>query len=200
MKTLLMFNLQRRISLVKIVGLIALLAACTENEITPSRQNNGSLATEDLQNPSGAEESGGIKGFNKNSHPNGQNFNLNVWLLGDEHGEAGFIAFRQKQNETQLVHLDTRLMGLEPNTSYILQRAVDTTLDGNCTSTSWLTLGKGLEPQSIVTDQHGFGREDLFRSVSTVPVGSSFDIHFQILKESTMEVVLTSDCFDYTVR
>ena len=35
------------------------------------------------------------------------------------------------------------MRGLEPNTSYVLQRAVDTNLDGICTRTSWLTLRMG---------------------------------------------------------
>ena len=99
-----------------------------------------------------------------------------------------------------MIHLDTYIRGLEPNTSYILQRAVDTTLDNNCTSTTWLTLGLGLDPKSIVTNFRGVGHEALFRSVATIPVGTTFDIHFQILKESTMEVVMTSDCYQYTVR
>ena len=51
-----------------------------------------------------------------------------------------------------MIYLDTWVVGLQPNTSYQLQRAVDTVLDGNCTGPSWLTLGKGLVAQSIVTN------------------------------------------------
>ena len=73
-------------------------------------------------------------------------------------------------------------------------------VDGDCTSISWLTLGKGLTAQSIITDTHGNGNEQLWRDVTAVPTGSKFDIHFQIIDASSMEVVLTSDCYQYTVR
>ena len=99
-----------------------------------------------------------------------------------------------------MIYLDTWVVGLQPNTSYQLQRAVDTVLDGNCTSTSWLTLGKGLVPQSIVTNNWGSGAAELFRSVAAIPVGSTFDIHFRIVKENTEEVALSSSCYEYTVR
>jgi len=99
-----------------------------------------------------------------------------------------------------MIHLDTWVLGLQPNTRYQLQRAVDIVLDGNCTSTSWLTLGKGLDPQSIITNNWGSGSAELFRSVATIPVGSTFDIHFRIVNENTEEVVLSSSCHEYTVR
>jgi len=143
------------------------------------------------------------------------NYNLNVILRGvsrnerhgedrdGEHGEdhtLGHIKFRQDKDTPKIVSLDVWVHGLEPNHSYQLQRAVDTNLDGNCTGTAWLTLGKGLIPQSIVTDSKGMGQEDLWRDVSTVPSGSTFDIHFQVIDELTSAVVLTSDCYQYTVR
>src|SRR5438552_16189139 len=76
---------------------------------------------------------------------------------------------------------------------YLLQRAVDeiNVADGNCTSTLWLTLGKGLTPQSILTDANGTARESLWRDVSALPSGSSFDIHFQIVDALSGAVVLT---------
>jgi len=55
-------------------------------------------------------------------------------------------------------------------------------------------------PQSILTDDKGKGNEELWRDVSSVPRGSTFDIHFRIVDASTMAVVLTSDCHQYTVR
>jgi len=184
-------------TILKSFALIALVTACSEPEIVPSRKNDP-IIDNGSPGPVGAEN--GRLPFNQNCNPPGPHYNLNVWLLGANPGQVGFIAFRQRENETQLIHLDTRIMGLDPNTSYLLQRAVDTTLDGNCTSTSWLTLGKGLDPQALTTGKHGFAREQLFRSVSTIPVGSTFDIHFQIIKESTGEVVLASECYEYTVR
>jgi len=168
---------------------LLILAACSdEPEVLPVRPAQPAEMSEDIADA-------------RRRDPNAPNYNLNVLLLPTERCSGlGFIKFRQNVGETQLIHLDTWIHGLEPNTNYVLQRAVDTTLDGNCTSTSWLTLGKGLDPFPITTNKWGFGKAELFRSVSTIPVGSTFDIHFQIIKESTSEVVLTSDCYQYTVR
>ena len=72
-------------------------------------------------------------------------YNLDVNLRGA--GKAsGFIKFQQFSDRPSTIFLDTSVQGLEPNTKYVLQRAVDTNLDGNCTSSSWLTLGKELVP------------------------------------------------------
>ena len=84
-------------------------------------------------------------------------------------------------------------------TRYLLQRAVDSTLDDVCTSQTWLTLGKGLQRQAITTDENGTGREDLFRNVSVFPVGSTFDIHFQVIEEATSAVALRSGCYQFTI-
>ena len=186
-------------NVLRLLTFTAVMVACSDEEMSPSRNN---FPANDRQfNQSSAPDFDQLfSGLGRDCKPGGPNYNLNVWLVGDKRGELGFIAFRQRENESQMIHLDTYIRGLEPNTAYILQRAVDTTLDGNCTSTTWLTLGKGLDPQSIVTNKWGVGHEELFRSVAAIPVGSTFDIHFQILKESTAEVVLTSDCYQYTVR
>lgn len=129
------------------------------------------------------------------------NFNLEVILRGE--GNAfGLVKFRQDVDPSKIITLDTWVRDLQPNHSYLLQRAVDpiNVVDGNCTSTSWLTLGKGLTPQSITTDATGTGREDLWRDVSAIASGSSFDIHFRIVDAANMQVVLTSDCYQYMVR
>jgi len=175
------------IGLLKSLCLLVILAACSdEPEILPSRPNATTT-----------EESNARLGQNLNRI----NYDLNVLLFTTERSSTmGFIKFRQYVDGAQMVNLDTRVHGLEPNTNYLLQRAVDTTLDGDCTSTTWLTLGKGLDPFPITTNDKGSGEAELFRSVAAAPVGTTFDIHFQIVKESTSEVVLTSDCYQYTVR
>ena len=73
-------------------------------------------------------------------------FNLEVILrdIGDGKG-FGQVTFRQRNDDSKVVLLDTWVRDLAPNHSYRLQRAVDQTLDGDCTSTAWLTLGSGLE-------------------------------------------------------
>ncbi|HEY3039997.1 MAG TPA: hypothetical protein VGJ66_14745 [Pyrinomonadaceae bacterium] len=128
--------------------------------------------------------------------PETPNFNLEVVLRGEG---FGLVKFRQPNDGTFIINLDVWVRNLEPNTSYLLQRAVDTNVDDNCTSTAWLTLGKGLLPQSIMTDENGTGREQLFRNVAAFPPGSEFDIHFRVIKEETSAVVLTSKCYQFTI-
>jgi hypothetical protein len=130
--------------------------------------------------------------------PERPNFNLEVVLRGETVG-FGLVKFRQPNDDVLVVHLDTWVRDLAPNTNYLLQRAVDVTVDDDCTSTAWLTLGKGLQPQSITTDETGAGREELFRSVAAFPVGSEFDIHFRVIEEATSTVVLTSRCYQFTI-
>jgi hypothetical protein len=126
-------------------------------------------------------------------------FNLEVILRG-EGRQFGHVKFRQDVDAAKIVTLDVWVRDLEPNHEYLLQRAVDTFIDGNCTSTGWLTLGKGLTPQSILTNDRGVGIEDLWRDISTIPSGSVFDIHFRVVDAASMAVVLNSDCYKYVVR
>ena len=127
--------------------------------------------------------------------PETPNFNLEVVLRGQG---FGLVRFRQPNDANLVIHLDTWVRDLDPNSSYRLQRAVDTTIDGTCTSTSWLTLGMGLTPATIDTDDHGTGRAELFRSVAAFPVGSVFDIHFQVI-DASGAVVLQSGCYEFTI-
>lgn len=128
--------------------------------------------------------------------PETPHFNLQVTLRGDG---FGLVEFRQPNDDALVINLNTWLRGLKPNTDYVLQRAVDTIVDDICTSVGWLTLGKGLQPQSITTDHTGTGSEQLFRSVAAFPVGAEFDIHFRVLEEATSTVVLASECYQFTI-
>jgi hypothetical protein len=126
-------------------------------------------------------------------------FNLEIILRGE--GNAfGLVKFRQAADPAKIITLDVWVRDLGANHAYLLQRATDPIVDGDCTSTSWLTLGKGLTPQSIVTDANGEGREDLWRDVTAISSGSTFDIHFRVIDAVSLAVVLTSDCYQYTVR
>lgn len=126
-------------------------------------------------------------------------FNLEVILRGA--GKAfGHVTFRQDNDAARVVALDVWVRDLAPNHSYLLQRAVDTNLDGNCTGTAWLTLGKGLTPATIDTDSRGTGRAALFRDLSAIAPGTAFDIHFRIVDAANMAVVLTSGCYRYVTR
>ena len=134
----------------------------------------------------------------REDHDNGPvPFNLNVILTGQE-DQLGYIRFRQSPG-THIITLDTWVFNLEPNHTYLLQRAVNP-LVYNCTSTAWLTLGKGLTPQAILTDSEGFGMAQLFRNVPAVASGSTFDIHFRIIDATSNSVVLESECYQYMVR
>lgn len=126
-------------------------------------------------------------------------YNIDVTLTGANNA-TGTVQFRQLTDKPFTIFLETAVQGLAPNTSYGLQRAVDTVIDGNCTGTAWLTLGKGLVAQAIVTDSQGAGSVSLFRDVSAFPSGTTFDINFRVINQQTSAVVLTSGCYQYTVR
>ena len=127
-------------------------------------------------------------------------FNLQV-ILRDVAGGPGFghVKFRQRNDADKIIDLDTWVRDLAPNHAYQLQRAVDTTLDGNCASAAWLTLGRGLMPQTITTDDRGTGHELLFRSVAALATGAQLDIHFRVIDAVTVAPVLASGCYRFTV-
>ena len=131
--------------------------------------------------------------------PETPNFNLEVVLRATNGGNGfGLVKFRQPNDDKFIVNLDTWVRDLAPNTSYRLQRAVDTTLDHVCSSTAWLTLGKGLTPAAITTDDTGTGSEALYRILPSTP-GATFDIHFQVVDDLSGSVVLQSDCYQFTI-
>ena len=130
------------------------------------------------------------------------NFNLEVVLrpvAGTPDGGFGLVKFRQPNDADKIVYLDVWVRDLAANRSYNLQRATDTNVNDACTGTNWLTLGQGLVPQAITTDETGTGRADLFRNLSTIPLGTEFDIHFRVIDAVTSAVVLESACYQYTV-
>jgi hypothetical protein len=128
--------------------------------------------------------------------PESPPFNDEIVLRGDG---FGLVKFRQPNDGDRIVYLDTWLRGLAPNTTYLLQRAVDTNVNDDCTGSAWLTLGKGATPQSITTDSRGTGREALYRNLGATPVGAKFDINFRVIDAITSAVVLTSGCYQFTV-
>jgi hypothetical protein len=111
----------------------------------------------------------------------------------------GLVKFRQPKDADKIVNLDTWVRDLAPNHSYYLQRATDVNVNDDCTGTNWLTLGQGLVPHAITTDETGTGRADLFRNLAAIPLGTEFDIHFRVIDAATSAVVLDSACYQYTV-
>jgi hypothetical protein len=123
-------------------------------------------------------------------------FNLEVILRGDG---FGLVKLRQQKDPTQDVfHMDVWVRDLLPNTSYGLQRAVDSPRDGVCTGTNWLTMGQGTTPQPILTDDTGTGRASLWRAVPATATPS--DIHFRVIQTGTGTIALHSDCYQLLVR
>src|SRR5438093_3655267 len=130
------------------------------------------------------------------------NFNLEVVLrpvAGTPDGGFGLVKFRQPKDADKIVYLDGWVRDLAANRSYDLQRATDTNVNDACAGTNWLTLGQGLVPAAITTDQTGTGRADLFRNLAAIPLGTEFDIHFRVIDAVTSAVVLESACYQYTV-
>lgn len=127
------------------------------------------------------------------------NFNLEIILRAADGADGfGHVTFRQANDDAERVDLGVWVRDLAPNTHYRLQRAVDTAIDDNCTSNSWLTLGEGTVAQDIVTDDRGTAKQDLFR-VLTTPKGTPFDIQFRVVTTSGAPVLI-SDCYQYYVR
>jgi hypothetical protein len=178
MKSQSLRNATRLLFLITIV--ISFLAGCQKNinsKEVKSNEMNSTTATNSTTPP----------------------FNLEVILHGAGKG-FGLVEFRQDNDTARIITLDTWVRDLEPNHSYLLQRAVDPVINGNCLSTAWLTLGKGLLPQAITTDATGTGTAELWRDVTATPRGTSFYIHFQVIDAVSLAVVLTSDCYQYVVR
>jgi hypothetical protein len=128
--------------------------------------------------------------------------NLDVSLQPPADGPAdasGKVDFRQPRDEEKIVYLDVRVRRLLSNRSYYLERAVDEPVDGVCTGTNWLRLGKGLDPEAIETNHWGSGRAELFRDLSAVPTGKELDIRFRVIDAATEGVVLQSRCYQFTV-
>jgi hypothetical protein len=129
----------------------------------------------------------------------GANLQAILRPVGGTDGGFGLVKFRQPKDADKIVYLDVWVRDLAPNHSYSLQRATDTTIDDQCTGTNWLTLGQGLVPHAITTDETGTGRADLFRNLAAIPLGTQFDIHFRVIDTATSAAVLESACYQYTV-
>jgi hypothetical protein len=110
----------------------------------------------------------------------------------------GLVKFREPKDESKIVYLDVWVRDLAPNDKYSLQRATDSNVDGVCTGSNWLTLGRGLDAEPIETDERGTGRADLYRDLDVIPLGTEFDIHFRVI-DATGGVVLESGCYQFTV-
>jgi hypothetical protein len=133
--------------------------------------------------------------------PTTPNFNLEAILRPVAGGPDGFglVKFRQPKDADEIIRLDVWVRDLAANRSYYLQRATDTNVNDECTGTNWLTLGEGLVPLAIATDETGTGRAALFRDLAAVAVGTEFDIHFRVIDATTSAVVLQSTCYQFTV-
>jgi hypothetical protein len=123
------------------------------------------------------------------------NFNLEVILQPAQGDGFGLVKFRQPKDDAKIIYLDTWVRDLAAGHEYLLQRAVDTTVDDDCGDTgAWATLGQ------VATDDTGTGRAALSRNVSAIPTGTEFDIHFRVVDVASPTVaVLESGCYQYVV-
>jgi hypothetical protein len=134
--------------------------------------------------------------------PETPNFNLQVVLrpaAGGPDNAFGLVKFRQPNDANKIVLLNVWVRDLAPNHPYYLQRATDSAVDDDCTGTNWLTLGQGLDPTAITTDDAGTGRAALFRDLGALPTGARFDIHFRVIDAVSSVTVLESGCYQFTV-
>jgi hypothetical protein len=180
------------------------LAACSTEPIAPADTPSTAGDTEMAAAIARAEAElaapeMGANGVAASYGPSDAPYNLNVLLKSASHnGGLGLLAFRQRADEPFIAHLNILVIHLAANSSYRLQRAADP-FDGQCTSESWLTLGKGSVPQDITTNGFGIGYEELFRNLSAFPAGTSFDIRFRVI-DAAGAVVLSSECRAFTIR
>jgi len=136
------------------------------------------------------------------AHPSGSERNFVALLRpvsGAPANALGLVLFRQPHDAEKVAFLDAWALGLVPDHSYSLQRATDSIVDDTCTGTNWLTLGRGVEPQAIETNQRGFGRAHLSRDLRGFPDGTRFDIQFRVIDAVTQDVLLMSSCHQFTV-
>ena len=124
-----------------------------------------------------------------------------LFLRAAIENEFGFIKFRQDRYTAKIIILETvRNLNRIMNTCYSGPWTQQMLLMAIAQVLSWLTLGKGLNSSIHLNRCHGNGNEQLWRDVTAAARGTSFDIHFRIIDATSMEVVLTSDCYQYTVR
>ena len=134
--------------------------------------------------------------------PETPNFNLQLVLRPAAGGPAngfGLVKFRQPNDASKVVLLDVWVRGLAPNHDYYLQRATDANVNDDCTGTNWLTLGHGLVPVAVTTEDNGTARAALFRDLGAFPNGARFDIHFRVIDAVSSVPVLESSCYQFTV-
>src|SRR5687767_10523744 len=133
-----------------VIGLCAFTAACSGATPTTPSASLAPIARLSAEDPTTASSPASSAAAAVQPH-----FNLEVILRGDG---FGLVKLRQEKDPMQdILYMDVWVRDLLPNTSYDLQRAVDSPRDGVCTGTNWLTMGQGTTPQPILTDDTGSG-------------------------------------------
>jgi hypothetical protein len=177
-----------------IIGLCAFTAACSG--AAPTAPGASLAPTGGFSSPVDAPANAARPPVNLAANTAQPHFNLEAILRGDG---FGLVKLRQQKDPAQdILYMDVWVRDLLPNTSYGLQRAVDSPRDGVCTGTNWLTMGQGTTPQLILTDDTGTGRAELWRAVPATATPS--DIHFRVIQTGTSNIPLQSDCYQLLVR
>ena len=170
-------------------------AACGTNAANPVGASAGVVRT------SGSNSTAYVNASATGRGPETPPFNIEAVLRPSASDSNGFglIKFRQPNDGLMRIFLDTWVRDLAPNSEYRLQRAVDTVLDGNCTSTAWLTLGMGTSPLTLATDDTGTARASFYRDLPSGLALQEFDIHFRIVTLGGSEV-LHSGCYQFVAE
>ena len=176
------------------IGLCAFTVAC--RGAAPTAPSASLAPTGGLSSSADASANATRSSFNLAANAAQPHFNLEAILRGDGFGH---VKLRQQKDPAQdVLYMDVWVRDLLPNTSYGLQRAVDSPRDGVCTGTNWLTMGQGMTPQLILTDDTGTGRAELWRAVPATATPS--DIQFRVIQTGTNNIPLQSDCYQLLVR
>ena len=177
-----------------IMGLCAFTLACSGTAPTAPNAALGPIGG--LSSSADVSANAAKPPFNLAANAVQPHFNLTAILRGDG---FGLVKLRQQKDPTQdILYMDVWVRDLLPNTSYGLQRAVDSPQDGVCTGTNWLTMGQGPTPQPILTDDTGTGRAELWRPVPATALPS--DIHLRVIQTVTSSIALQSGCYQLLVR
>ena len=125
-------------------------------------------------------------------------YDLDVDLAGVN--SYGHISYKQNSESQKIATLDTHVYKLKPHHIYRLESAFDSTVNTICESKNWLILGRGEKPQQIITNDRGEGSATFIRKLTLFPHGKKFDIHFQVIDQENLAVVLSSKCYQFTVK
>ena len=112
--------------------------------------------------------------------------------ISDQGAGHVLVSPTAKDRPTFAVEVEVNVQDMLPNSTFTVERRVDLTPDGVCTSATWLTNGP------ITTSEGGAGAQhfEVERGAPFVS-GVRFDVQFHVIGNGTE---LRSDCMTVTVK